>query len=308
IGTCYTNVDTEEWAPSSAHRAVVRHELGLDDAVPLILYPARICSQKQPRVFAQTVLRLHQQGSHFVALVAGEGPDLQWLRSFIYHHRLNDYVRLLGAVSNQRIKQLMTAADALFLPSEWEGIALTIYEAMACGLPVVAADVGGQRELVTPESGILIARSDEQAEAQEYAEVLTELLRDPQRRKAMAQAGRARIITNFRLKQMGELMVSLFEHAMGLHTTDPRPRPGLGLGRAFAAQAVEATRLSQVAAELWAGRYNPSDGQHRPNWRVRSYLVLNRLYEPFYRWGMNRGWMWLSPLGEKAKKMLLRPE
>jgi hypothetical protein len=114
---------------------------------------------------------------------------------------------------------------------------------------------------------------------------------------------------------MGERMLALLEQAMDLYTTHPRPRPrpSLGLGRVCAAQAVETTRLSQLAAELWAGRYQTSNdtGTNHDigiNWRVRTFLALNQMYEPFYRWGMNRGWMWLSPLGAKAKKILLRPE
>ncbi|MBA3765795.1 MAG: glycosyltransferase [Acidobacteria bacterium] len=306
IKVCYTNIDTEEWHPDPEHRAAVRRELGLDDVVPLILYAGRICPQKQPRVFAQTVLRLHQQGSHFAALVAGDGEEIEGLRSFINKHKLNDRVRLLGAVSNLRVKHLMAAADVLFLPSRWEGIALTIYEAMACGLPVVAADVGGHRELVAPECGVLITRSDERKEAQQYAEVLAGLLRDPQRRKEMARASRARISTHFRLEQMGEQMLTLIEQAMICHTTHPPSHPSLGLGRACAAQAVEHVRLSQLSIQLWTERYKTD--RSSADWRMQSYLFLNRFYEPCYRWGVNRGWTWFLPLGEKARKLLLRRE
>lgn len=306
ISVCYTNIDPEEWHRESEQRVAVRHELGLDDAVPLILYAGRICPQKQPHVFAQTVLRLHQQGSHFVALVAGDGEELEWLRSFIKKHKLNDRVRFLGAVSNQRIKQLMATADVFFLPSRWEGIALTIYEAMACGLPVVAADVGGQCELVTPECGVLIARSNEQTEVEQYADAIAEVLRNPQRLKEMAEAARTRISTHFHLKQMGKQLNTLIEQALTCHTTHPRPGTSIGLGRACAAQAVEHVRLSQVAIQLWTERNHTS--RSHIDWRVRGYLFLNRFYEPCYRWGLNRGWTWFLPLGEKARKLLLRPD
>ncbi|MGH8010772.1 MAG: glycosyltransferase family 4 protein, partial [Candidatus Binatia bacterium] len=168
IRVCYTNIDPQRWHPDQEQRAIVRQELAVDDTVPVVLYAGRICRQKQPRVFAQTMLRLSGMISS-VALVAGDGPELEWLRSFVHKHSLSDRVRLLGAVPNARIRELMMAADVFFLPSEWEGIALSIYEAMACGLPVVGADVGGQRELVTPECGILITRSDEKTEMRHYA-------------------------------------------------------------------------------------------------------------------------------------------
>lgn len=252
IRVCYTNVDPEEWCPDPEERSRVRSELGLDGAIPAILYAARICAQKQPRVFAETMLRLVQEGRSFVALVAGDGPDFEWLRSFVERRDLGGYVRLLGAVTNERVKQLMSASDIFFLPSQWEGISLAIYEAMAVGAAIVGADVGGQRELVTPECGVLIPRSDEETEAQEYARILTKLLANPEWRQQLGQAARMRVSTHFRLDQMGERMVSLLAEAKQLHVKQPRQVPCRGLARACAAQAVEYTRLQAVADELWA--------------------------------------------------------
>jgi glycosyltransferase involved in cell wall biosynthesis len=300
INVCYINVDSEEWSADPRQRAAVGQELGLDETVPVILYAGRICVQKQPRVFARTMLELHRNGSRFVALVAGDGPDLEWLRSFIKKNDLSRNVRLLGELPSEGIKRLMKAADILFLPSRWEGIALTIYEAMACGLPVVSADVGGQRELVTAECGFLIARGDELSEARQYREILTELLKEPARRKEMGEAGRERVSRHFRLSKMGEDFTALIDHARDLHASQPRPVPSLGLGRACAMQSVETLRLSHVFAELWLNGKGAG-------WRARSYLALSRLLEPVYLWGVRRGIRWLPPLGEKVKKFLLRP-
>ena len=65
---------------------------------------------------------------------------------------------MLGGVPNEKMRDLLAAADIFFLPSRWEGIALAIYEAMSMGVAVVGAIVGGQAELVTPECGVLIPR------------------------------------------------------------------------------------------------------------------------------------------------------
>ena len=87
-------------------------------------------------------------------------------------------------------RDLLAAADMFFLPSEWEGIALSVYEALACGVPVVGADVGGQRELVTLECGVLIDRGTEEDEARQYATVLARLLDEPRSNgKAWANRG-----------------------------------------------------------------------------------------------------------------------
>jgi hypothetical protein len=208
----------------------------------------------------------------------------------------------------------MAAADIFFLPSKWEGIALSLYEAMACSLPVVGADVGGQRELVTPECGVLMARSDEETEAEQYAQVLAELLEDPRRCQEMGQAGRRRVEAHFRLGQMGEKMVFLLQAAMRLHAAQPRPVSSLGLGRACAAQAVEYVRLSQVADGLWREQVQASPSglnphwldPHSDSWHTLTYFAIRRLLLPYYRAALDRNLKWLLPFKNRLKRALLR--
>jgi glycosyltransferase involved in cell wall biosynthesis len=213
IRVCHTNIDPYQWRPDAALRQDVRRELGLDESQPVILFAGRLVAQKQPQVLAEALLRLYQQGLPFTALIAGDGESEAWLRSFTEEQAFSDRVRMLGGVSEQRIRELAAAADIFFLPSAWEGISLAIYEAMASGLPVVSADVGGQRELVTPECGFLIARSDAESEAEQYATILAELIRSPEQRAAMGRAGRERVLGHFRLDEMVDTMESLVGEA-----------------------------------------------------------------------------------------------
>ena len=204
----------------------------------------------------------------------------------------------------------MTASDIFFLPSQWEGIALSIYEAMACGLPIVGADVGGQRELVIPQCGVLITRSDEKTEVEHYAEVLAELLKNPQHSMQMGKAGRMLVLKNFQLDQMGEQMIVLFKQASNFHRTSPLTRSSLGVGRICATQAVEYARLYQLSEQLWNERYSSSKAKAvfiANNWRAQVYSVLQRIYHPFYQWGIKRGGVWYFRPAEKIKQALLRP-
>lgn len=314
IAVCFTNIDSQQWRPDPERRMVVRRELGVDEETPVILYVGRICAQKQPGVFVETMVQLRQRAMPFVALVAGDGPDLAWLDRALKKRGLTPLVRVLGAVSNERVRELMNAADVFFLPSLWEGIALSIYEAMACGLPVVGADVGGQRELVTPECGILIPRSQETTEAAQYAEVLATLLRDPQQRRQMGQAGRRRVEAHFRLEQMGDRMAMLLQEGLTLHATHPRPAPSLAVGRICATQAVEYMRLSALADWLWQerkpqggplGRRLQELGIEHARWRVLAYFTLRRWLLPYYRAALARDMKWLLPLKNRLKRTLL---
>ncbi len=84
------------------------------------------------------------------------------------------------------------------LPSSWEAFPIGVLEAMACGVPQVATDVGGTREAVTAESGILIAPRDATA----LADAVIELLDDPQRRERMSAVSRTLHAQRFTVERM----------------------------------------------------------------------------------------------------------
>ncbi|MBI3245237.1 MAG: glycosyltransferase [Deltaproteobacteria bacterium] len=252
IRVCHINIDANDWRPDPQQRRAVRQRLEVDEETPLLLSVSRLDAEKAPAVLAQTMRQLAQRHVSFVSLVVGDGAEREWMESFIQREGLNDRLRLLGALPNEHVRELLTAADVFFLPSKWEGIALAIYEAMACGIPVVGGDVGGQCELVTAECGILVAKSDEDTEALAYVDALEALVRDRARCQAMGAASRHRIEAHFRLEQMGNRFVEALQEAMRLRTDAPRPVPSRGLALLCAVQAIEYTRLAEAADGLWS--------------------------------------------------------
>lgn len=313
VRVCYINIDTQAWAPDRERRTAVRRQLDIDETTPVVLYAGRICEQKQPQVLAKTMHRLCLEQPQVIGLVAGDGPDMEWLRTYVNKHRLRERVRLLGAVAGNRMRELMAAADVFFLPSMWEGIALSLYEAMASGLAVIGADVGGQRELVTPECGVLVRRSDAETEVEQYTEILTQLLNDPGRRGEMGQAGRRRMEAHFRQEQMADRFVGCLQEAIRLHRDQPRLAPRPYLGHLCAAQAVEYTRLWEVAEGLWQQR--PRTGPlaahphlldpHNDTWQTLAYFAVRRLLFAPYRTLLGRGMPWLLPVKDRLKRALL---
>ncbi len=92
----------------------------------------------------------------------------------------------------------LAATDVFVLPSSWEALAIGLLEALACGVPTVATDVGGTREVVVPETGLLVPPGDPAA----LTDAVVELLLDPARRAAMAEAARERHARLFTLERM----------------------------------------------------------------------------------------------------------
>ncbi len=319
IDVCYTNIDVDYWQPDPDRGRRARQKYDIAESAPLIVFVGRVCTQKQPKVLAQTASRLAQGNADFVLLVAGDGPDFKWLKTFVRKNRLARQVRLVGALSNTDIRDLMAAANIFFLPSEWEGIALSVYEAMACGVPVVGADVGGQAELVTPECGVLIARGEDDDEARQYATALAQLLGEPEQRKSMGRHGRQRIQEHFRLEQMTDNVLAAYEAARQDREAATKPAPGIGLGRACAAQAVEYLRVTTVTDWLWTERERGA-GQsagtslipahlaaaYGHSWRTALYFSVRRMFLPFYNALLKTNRPWLLSLKNRLKRRLLR--
>lgn len=116
-------------------------------------------------------------------------------------------VRATGAVPRHRVIAELQAASAFVLASLEEGLALVIAQAMACGLPVVATEATGVRELVTDGvEGLIVAPGDSRA----LAEALQQLLADPDRAREMGLAARRRVESFGGWDRYGEQVVEVF--------------------------------------------------------------------------------------------------
>ncbi len=202
-------VDEQRWKPDAEARANIRKKLGIDEPEILIIYAARLEPQKQPLIFAQTMFLLKQKGASFRAVVAGDGSLRSELEETLKQLDLEQDVLMLGAVPETEMPELLAAGDLFFLPSENEGVSSAIYEAMACALPVVGADVGGQAELVTTQCGFLLSGKSKEEQPNVYAEVLLSFVKDQTRLSDMGRVSRKRIIEQFTLNQMGNQFITL---------------------------------------------------------------------------------------------------
>jgi glycosyltransferase involved in cell wall biosynthesis len=133
----------------------------------------------------------------FRLTIVGDGPERRRLVQLSNELRLEDNVSFLGFRDD--VHELLSSAGLFVLSSLVEGISLTLLEAMAVGLAVVATDVGGNREVVVHgETGLLVpARSPEQ-----LAEGMLTLVRSPQMMHTMGRAARKRVEQEFDLRQV----------------------------------------------------------------------------------------------------------
>ena len=123
-----------------------RAEIGIDRGDVLFAFIGRLTTQKSPLAFLEAFLRMTREIPSCSAVLVGDGPMKQELNQFVEHHQLKSRVRMVGFRSDAIA--ILRAADALILPSVWEGMPNVVMEAMAAGVPVIASGVDGNRELL----------------------------------------------------------------------------------------------------------------------------------------------------------------
>jgi glycosyltransferase involved in cell wall biosynthesis len=127
-------------------------------------------------------------------VIAGDGPQAAQLRA---HPSAAD-ARVRFEPFRSPAANHLRALDVYVLASSWEAFPIGPLEALACGVPQVVTEVGGTREAIVPETGVLVPPRDPAA----LAEAIVALLRDPPRRARMAAASRARHARHFTVDRM----------------------------------------------------------------------------------------------------------
>ncbi len=163
-----------------------------------LLFIGRLDRQKQPlRLLGIANILRHQEIS-FVMHVIGEGNLESQKKEFLaelQRQGLAGQVLWHGEQSLVRLVDWYMVADILLLTSDWEGVPMVLYQAMAMAVVPVVAEVGGCAELVTKECGYLVAEPNN---AEAYAAAIRELV-DDKRRQLMASAARQRMLDHFSL-------------------------------------------------------------------------------------------------------------
>jgi hypothetical protein len=236
----------------SNKRQQLRLKLGIADETVVLLFPARIVEQKRPLFLVDIIKELTNRSLPISAIVLGGGDLLFEMQLKVRKLRLDSYFHILPPVAPEEMLDFYSAADILLLPSEYEGISISIYEAMSMQLPVVAAEVGGQAELITLETGFLVAKGDGDArEVQEYLQILLPLIQNQQLRQEIGCQARQRVVELFGLEKMADKMEEIFAEAHTLCQTKPKPEINLALAEEMLLIALEYLHQEPALSNLW---------------------------------------------------------
>jgi glycosyltransferase involved in cell wall biosynthesis len=212
-------------APDPARpRSALRAELEIGDDDVLALLVATLRPEKRAELFVQAVRRAHAHEPRLRGAIAGGGPQLELVRELAA--ATPEAVHVLGERSD--VADLIEAADIVCLTSAFEGLPITVLEAMALSRPVVATRVGGIPDAITEgRTGKLVASGDADA----FAEALVALANAADVRRTMGEAARRAYQERYTLEVMVErVMAVLAEPAGGFGDSGSAPTPRAGSG------------------------------------------------------------------------------
>ena len=158
LETVYIGVDEKKYDPSSISEEykkeiLKKYEINKQGKF-VIGYICRISLQKRPNLLIEIVKELKNKRNNFIVVVAGEGDLLPEIKRKARKFGLTENMAFIGNV--KETKEIYAICDCTLNCSIKEGVALTSYESLSMGIPVISADVGGQKELICNEVGKVI--------------------------------------------------------------------------------------------------------------------------------------------------------
>jgi glycosyltransferase involved in cell wall biosynthesis len=171
------------------------HRFGAKEFV--VGHVGSVTESKGWRILAEAVLQLAARGLPVRLVVAGDGEELPALQQLAGKHP--QIITALGRVPHAG-RDVIPKLDALGLISRWEGQPLCILEALCCGVPVIATDVGGIAETITDgQSGFIVERN-----VNETTDRIARLIADPALHATMSESARETFLDRFQIDKVGQ--------------------------------------------------------------------------------------------------------
>jgi O-antigen biosynthesis protein len=200
-------VDIDKYTFSSQGRSRVRREFNITDSQFLVGTVARFSFQKGHEFTIEAIPKILEAFPQTRFLFVGDGPEHDKLCAKIQQQQLEPYVFFAGV--REDIAAMLSAMDLFLLTSIFEGLPLSVLEAMAVGLPVIATRVSGTPEAVLHNlTGLLIPPANSAA----VSNAVIELLSKPQLRRWMGEQGRALVRQQFNKAFMVKQVEDIYDN------------------------------------------------------------------------------------------------
>jgi glycosyltransferase involved in cell wall biosynthesis len=208
IHVIYNGVDIERFKPRP-NRAEIRREFGLEKDKKVVLFVGRLYHRKGIETLLRSVPPVLKEFSNVKFVISGTGfkQKEESLRKLAKELDIEDHVKFLGYVPDEKLPLLYSASDIFVLPAIYENFPFAILEAQATGLPVISTKVGGIPEfLVDNQNGFVIEPRD----PTQLTQRLLTLLQDAKLAKEMGDRGRKLIEEKFDWRLITGQVIDLY--------------------------------------------------------------------------------------------------
>ncbi|MCF6211558.1 MAG: glycosyltransferase family 4 protein [Gammaproteobacteria bacterium] len=209
--TCvHSAVDTERYRPGCADRALFGHELGLAGEGPVLAVVAQLIARKGHRYLLEVLPGILDAVPGVQVVFFGRGPLEMALRTEVERAGLTEQVHFAGFRDD--LEHLLPCLDLVVHPAEMEGLGVSLLQAAACGVPIVAFPAGGIPEIVREgENGYLLPVGDVEG----LRDRIIELLQAPERMREMGRCGRALVEREFSIDSMVRGNLAVYRGLVG---------------------------------------------------------------------------------------------
>jgi glycosyltransferase involved in cell wall biosynthesis len=205
--TIHNGVSISTFRPSTSGENSVRASLGLHREEFVLVCTARLSEEKRIDILLLAMSELSRRDISCKCVIVGDGYLKDELSKQIQQLGLTDRVFLAGF--QEDVRPYLQAANAFVLTSNREGLPFAVLEAMACGLPCIVTDVGGNAEAVTHKVTGLVVNAGSPSEV---ADAVSWLLSHPEEGARMSRAARLRACEEFdieaRMKEIKQVILS----------------------------------------------------------------------------------------------------
>ena len=216
VKTVYIGVDEDEFNPEKYNKEKLKEKYNISKDKYIISYICRISEQKRPFLLLQVIKTLLEERNDFLFLIVGDGNLLNQMKSNAKKMQLMNNIIFLGRTN--KTDEIYAISDITINCSIKEGLALTAYESLSMGVPVVSSDVGGQKELINEKTGVIVPCKQKEEdifdfnyskeEIDSYVKAINKILKDLSTYKKEC---RKRILDGFTIDQMVKNMTKILE-------------------------------------------------------------------------------------------------
>ena len=208
ISVVYNGIDAHKY-DSNFDIKEYKRKLNLQHDIPTVGFIGRLVKLKGVNYFLEAAATVVRRGKRVQFVVVGDGPLKERLIKQAKDLRINQHVHFIGF--REDIPQILSVIDILVVPSLWEGLPLTILEAMFAGKPIIATRVGGIPEAIEDkQTGILVEPRDCNA----LSKGVLECLEDPGNRKELGGKAKHRALQYFDVERMVKEYESIYDECI----------------------------------------------------------------------------------------------